>query len=256
MSLLDSARVTVNTCLKIKKGETVLIVTDTNKHSIANAFYTAAQEAGSEAIFLEMPERDYHGEEPPRAVAKAMTCADVIIAPTTYSITHTFARRKATERGARIVTLPGITVGMMNSGALKADFSSIAKEIIRVSNNLKGTQEINITTKEGTDLKFSVRGRKWITEDTGLAHKKNCHKPFIQRKMCLLKHSRGCEICLTFTLLALVNFAVVTNESVGVVRATMFALKTILPTKLFDNIATLRFCPIKFIKLWKTQANL
>lgn len=51
------------------------------------------------------------GNEPPLLVAEAMKSADVILIPTSKS-SHTSARMEASEKGARIATLPGITAEM------------------------------------------------------------------------------------------------------------------------------------------------
>jgi leucyl aminopeptidase (aminopeptidase T) len=71
--LLKAARTAVNNCLAIKKGESVLVITDLPLRKIGYAFWEAAKEAGSEAMLLEILPRSSNGEEPPEAVAKFMT---------------------------------------------------------------------------------------------------------------------------------------------------------------------------------------
>ena len=51
-------------CLAVKPGETVLIVTDTEKERIGRALFSRAVELGSEAAILTMLPRSKHGEEP------------------------------------------------------------------------------------------------------------------------------------------------------------------------------------------------
>ncbi len=171
MSLLESAKAIITNSLKIRKGEVVLILTDTNKESIAKAFQEAAEDAGAHTILMEITPTDYHGEEPPEIITRAMGQADAIIAPTTYSITHTKARAKATDKGARVISLPGITPGIMNSGSISADYAAIARDMYKVSRKLRGGKEIEILTPRGTNLTLSIRGREWI-RDSGLAHRK------------------------------------------------------------------------------------
>jgi len=43
--------------------------------------------------------RTRHGEEPPAPVAAIMKTADVVIAPTAYSISHTQARKEEHREG-------------------------------------------------------------------------------------------------------------------------------------------------------------
>jgi aminopeptidase len=100
-----------------------------------------------------------------------MKNADVVIAPTQFSVTHTQARKRANRAGARIATMPGIIQKMMSSGGMTADFKEVEKEVKRLAKILEGTKKIKITTEIGTDLEVSVEDRRWYM-DTGICHKK------------------------------------------------------------------------------------
>ena len=71
-------------------------------------------------MLLVMKEREVSGQEPPKAVAEAMKAADVVIAPTAKSLTHTSARIEAAAAGTRVATMPGITKEMFGKGAMTA----------------------------------------------------------------------------------------------------------------------------------------
>lgn len=173
--LIDGARIAVNNCMALKRRETALIITDPPRFNIAQAIFEAVEEVGAEVILMSMKPRTRHGEEPPMLIANAMRRADVIFAPTTYSITHTQARKAATRVGARIATMPGITTEMMSRGGMTANFRQIAKTINRVHKKVKGGKTVNITTELGTNLTMSIAGRRWVTEDNGLCHKKGSY---------------------------------------------------------------------------------
>jgi aminopeptidase len=171
MALIDGARTAIYTCMGVKKGEFVLILTDTEKEAIGEALFEVAKEARAEAIIVKMLPRTRHGEEPPKPIAEMMKNADVVIAPTQFSVTHTQARKRANKAGARIATMPGIIQKMMSSGGMTADFKEVEKEIKRLAKILEGTKKIKIITEIGTDLEVSVEGRRWYM-DTGICHKK------------------------------------------------------------------------------------
>ena len=76
----------------VKRGEDVLVVTDPPRLKIAGAIADVSRELGARTTLLCMPVGERHGGEPPKIVAQAMKSADVVIAPTTYSLTHTQAR--------------------------------------------------------------------------------------------------------------------------------------------------------------------
>jgi leucyl aminopeptidase (aminopeptidase T) len=172
MTLAEGAKVAVETCMGVKKGEEVLIITDATRDKIAEALFEACLDLKAEPILARMQPRTRHGEEPPDALAAMMLEANVIFAPTEYSLTHTQARRNATRAGARIATMPGITVGMMDSGAMLADFHEIARRMRRVYRKVRGGRDVSVETELGTELSLSIRGRDWITDDVGICHRK------------------------------------------------------------------------------------
>jgi len=172
MTLLEGARIAVETCMGVKKGEEVLIVSDTTRDSIAEALFQACLDLEAEPIVARIQPRTRHGEEPPDALASMMLEADVILAPTEYSLTHTKARWNATKAGARIATMPGITEGMMDSGAMLADFHEIRRRMRRVYRKIRGGRTVKIESELGTDLTLSIKGRDWVTEDVGICHQK------------------------------------------------------------------------------------
>jgi leucyl aminopeptidase (aminopeptidase T) len=175
IALIDGARIAINNCMALKKRETVLIITDPLRYSIALALFAAAEELGAEVILMSMKPRSRHGEEPPLIIAEAMKRVDAVLAPTTFSITHTQARKTATRAGVRIVSMPGITPEMMSRGGMRANFRQISKNINRLHRKIKGAKYAHIKTEEGTDLSMSLKGRKWVTEDNGLCVKKGSY---------------------------------------------------------------------------------
>jgi leucyl aminopeptidase (aminopeptidase T) len=173
--MIDGARRAINNCMNIKKREKVLIITDPPRHRIAEALFTAVDEVGAEVIMLSMQPLNRHGEEPPMIISEAMKRVDAVLAPTTYSITHTQARRLASRLGVRIATMPGITPEMMGKGGMTANFRQISRNINRLHRKIKGAREAQITTEAGTNLMMSLKGRKWVTEDDGLCYKKGSY---------------------------------------------------------------------------------
>lgn len=172
MTLAEGAKIAVETCMAVKKGEEVLIISDTTRDKIADALFQACLDVEAEPIVARMQPRTKHGEEPPDALAAMMLEADVIFAPTEYSLTHTKARWESTKAGARIATMPGITEGMMDSGAMLADFEEIRRRMRRVYRRMRGGRTATIESELGTELTLSIKGRDWITEDVGICHRK------------------------------------------------------------------------------------
>jgi len=175
MALGDGARTVIDNCLAVKKGEQVLVVSDTEMRVIGHVLFKAAKDAGAEVVHMEMLTREEHGQEPPTTVAQAMKGAGAVILATTYSMTHTAARREANRKGARVVSMPGVTLNMMSNGGMTADYREISKNIKRVSKYLIGSKQVEIRSELGTDIKLDVKGRDWVLDDDGLCFKKGTY---------------------------------------------------------------------------------
>lgn len=168
--LLIGAQIAVETCMSVKSGERVLIVTDPPRRKIAEALLEAVRIVGGKTMLICMPTGTKHGEEPPKLVADAMRTADVVFAPTTYSLTHTQARLQACKAGARVATMPMITEDMMRRGAMFADYNQVRRLTLKVAKVLDKASEVEVRTRAGTHLTFSIRGRR-AHSDTGIFHK-------------------------------------------------------------------------------------
>jgi len=162
---------TIQTCLNIKDGESVLLLTDTEMHDVAGIIRSALEPLTKNLRLLVMTPRSMDGEEPPQEVAQAMAAADVVIGATSKSMTHTAATKNAVEHGARVASMPGITVDMLTSGGMTADYTEVAEAARRVAEILSHGKEIIIQTTAGTNFRADITGRKGFS-DTGLLTEK------------------------------------------------------------------------------------
>lgn len=159
--LVKTAEGVLSSCLAVKKGEEVLIVTDDTRKEIGEAIYEAAGNLGCERLLMVMNERELSGQEPPKAVAAAMKSADVVIAPTAQSLTHTNARIEAAKAGTRVATMPGITEEMFSQGAMTADYSKVEKLTAVVTEMLSKASVAKIE-KDGHVLTININGRDGV----------------------------------------------------------------------------------------------
>lgn len=157
-------------CLNIKPLEHVLVVTDRRMLKFGRLLHKASRQINLETALMVMEPRSRDGEEPPAAVAEAMKAADVVIIVTYYSLSHTKARKKACEAGARIASMPRVTEFSFTKGGLIADYHKVDKLCKRMKRAVTGCKEMAVTSRKGTDITFSVAGRTWH-DDEGLIHK-------------------------------------------------------------------------------------
>ncbi|AZH26946.1 aminopeptidase [Haloplanus aerogenes] len=167
-ALHEAAETAVHQCMALDADESCVVVTDDERLPIGEALYDVASSVTDDAVLLRYPPGEQHGTEPPAPVAAAMADADVVLAPTTKSLSHTRARKRACDAGARAATLPGITEDVMIAG-LDADYEAIARHCREVLAQVDDADEIRVTTPSGTDLTVEPGDREWLT-DTGMVH--------------------------------------------------------------------------------------
>jgi leucyl aminopeptidase (aminopeptidase T) len=168
--LLSAATIAVRDCMGVQPGERVLVVTDAPLRPIGAALHEAARQLGTDPLLLEMVPRRTNGEEPPETVAAVMGLVDVVLCPTSKSLTHTDARRQASARGVRIGTLPGVTEDIMVR-CMNADYHRIAQRTLALCRLLEQSRTIRVTAPAGTDITMPIEGRH-AHASTGLFREK------------------------------------------------------------------------------------
>lgn len=161
---LDMAvKTVVRQCMGISPGEDVLVVCNPVTEEIGALMRIEAQGDGADATLAVISERDSHAAEPPRAVAAAMAAADVVLAPTIQSLSHTAARKAATEAGVRIGTLPGVTEEMLGR-LMTGDLEEIRRRGWAVVTDLNRGAEVHIACPHGSDLRLGLGDRMGIVD--------------------------------------------------------------------------------------------
>jgi leucyl aminopeptidase (aminopeptidase T) len=157
--LRSAALIAVRDCMGVRPGERVLVVTDAPLRTIGYAAFEAARELGNDVLLIEMLPRKTNGEEPPADVAALMTQYDVVLCPTSKSLTHTDSRRNASAKGVRVATLPGVTEEVMVR-CMNADYKEIAARTFRICDLMRTTKVIRVKAPAGTDITMPIEGRE------------------------------------------------------------------------------------------------
>ena len=170
MWYIEGVRTALEVCMDVKAGEEVLIVTDTEMLDIADAFASVSSSLGADTTVTCMKPRKTDGEEPTRPISKAMESSDVVMIPTSKSLSHTDARENASDNGARVASMPGITKEMLST-AMTADYKKIEKKTKKLADIVTESKKATIKTEKGTDLTVSLEGREGLA-DTGMLQEK------------------------------------------------------------------------------------
>ena len=186
-SVINMVRVNMG----LKDGESVLVVNDVPNPSDWSMPYSRIADmvsrslmsrriydilkgefAGGRVDYLAFPAVGQHGSEPPAAVAESFLGYDVLLLVTTYSLSHTASREKASQKGVRIASMPGIEYSMFTAdGPMSVDYSEVSRESSEIAALLSEASTARITTEHGTDITFSLAGRKGDA-DTGILSEK------------------------------------------------------------------------------------
>jgi len=167
--------------MEVKNGEKILIVTDLptqeeweklNSEKLTDALRRSllakiVSEIARKKFpnctveFYTYPSVGRPGAEPGKEVEEKMKMADVVIAITSYSLSHTNAREEACKAGARIASMPNFLPEMFYAGGpMAADYKKIAEETKKIAKLLTAANEAVVRSKQGTDIMFSVKGRE------------------------------------------------------------------------------------------------
>lgn len=176
----------------LKGGEKLLVVTDSptieewtikNSEKLTDAVRRAVlaktvSEIAAEKFpessveFFVYPSVGKHGTYPGMEVEERMKAANVVVAITTYSLSHTDAREHATNAGARVASMPMFIPEMFYPGGpVATDYKKIAIETRKITDLITQANEANIKSKAGTDFTFSLKGRKGMS-DAGILREK------------------------------------------------------------------------------------
>jgi len=164
----------------LKAGERLLVATDVPRAEdwqnetqaklqamlerafLARLVAEVAREGCSDCsvAFWPFPATGRHGTEPGEETAARMREAEVVLAITTYSLSHTNARTGATQAGARVASMPEFEPHMLEPGGpMAADYRQIAADCQTFANLLTAAKQVVVRAPHGTDLRFSLEGR-------------------------------------------------------------------------------------------------
>ncbi len=109
-----------------------------------------------------------HGSEPPEHVARLMKEYEIVLAITTFSLSHTNAREKASASGSRIASMPGLEPKMLQAeGPMSVDYEAIRQETNILAKLIDKASAARLESPTGTSLTFSIENRTGMA-DTGI----------------------------------------------------------------------------------------
>lgn len=201
----------------VKPGENVVINYDTYidervVRALAGAVY--AIDGVPTVVYTPTGTGFYAQSDPPAPLAAAVCSADVWIELAYAPIMHGEAYRQAVDiNGARYICATGLDVEMLVNCISKVDIDKVIELGEYFKAKIEGAQEIVVTSKQGTNLKGRMGGRK--VRHSGIKAKEKGYPVMMpgQTSWCPIEES--IEGTLVF------DGAIFPPESIGAVRNTV-----------------------------------
>ncbi|MBU2637339.1 MAG: aminopeptidase [Nanoarchaeota archaeon] len=168
----------VNNCVRLKKGEKLVMITDNETSLIADAIYheAAAVSHIKHPVFLmekfgERPDDGSKSLEFPEEIAKELADADVSFycaqgkAGELQSFRKPMIKVVEANKKLRHAHMPGMNEELMMTG-MCADYAKVQEVSKRVYEAVHNARQIRVTTPVGTNLTaYFSQQRKWVICD-------------------------------------------------------------------------------------------
>jgi leucyl aminopeptidase (aminopeptidase T) len=173
IKLYQAAERAVMQSLKIRPGESFLLVTDKQKMEIAEALAHWAKKAGAETTTYLMTETLRPITEPTKLFKELTKRASVFVymldSRSPEKPFRGFMVREGMTR-CRICMMPGITRDMMER-LVNIDFSAMNMFTGKVIRALRNADDVVVENEAGTRISFSVKGRRWDNDNGDISRK-------------------------------------------------------------------------------------
>ncbi len=154
------AKTVVHTCLGVREGEQLLIVSDDESDPVlVSALHAAAVLSGADVTVITQAVRGLPGAPANAVVSAAIAGADCVISPTTYALSFTPAFGEAiTSKRCRGIVMTGMRSEHFTAGAAFADYDEvyeITKSLVEI---FDAGSTMHVTSAAGSDLTASIEG--------------------------------------------------------------------------------------------------
>jgi leucyl aminopeptidase (aminopeptidase T) len=161
IELAEAARKMVEEVFPIKRGEQVLIVTDTlSDWRVVQATTAAIYSLEATPTIVHFPATRVATSEPPAPVAAAMAACDALIEFEGSYVLYSNAWFEALKAGVRIFGLPG-GVDEVVRMVQRLDYPTMVRMVKKLIKLTTAGRKIHVTSEEGTDLWVEPRLLEW-----------------------------------------------------------------------------------------------
>ena len=178
--MLNAANKAMLEVYEVSADDKVLILTDIQSKTIANAFRDACAKIGCEEETYKIDENQRPLKESPQELLKMLPGKSVVLNilkafPEEINFRIQWIFKVEEGRYRKLGHMPGITEDMM-VGSVDVDYTKMRETADSLIKALENADRIHITTNEGTDLILGVKDRPFVG-DVGVQQSLECNLP-------------------------------------------------------------------------------
>lgn len=179
----NGAQVIVEDVVNVKKNERVLIIANPATNVIAQDLYLAVEKTGGIPTLIFQKDKTSFDNANKEVLAAIATEPEVCFSISNVKLgkdpeaqknpyvtedgqkfTHIFDYLLDGKKTMRGIWTPGITEDMMNRTA-NIDYCQLQERCKKLEEIFDGAEKVRITAPGGTDIEFSIKGRKLLSDD-------------------------------------------------------------------------------------------
>ncbi len=169
--MVEAAKQAMIHAMDLKPGEKVLVVTDSKRKSVGEAFARAAEAAGasSEIYFLpddKRPLSDIPDDLPPLLEGKNVVINAFMGMAEETPFRIKWIKKVIEPRDKRLGHAPGITEDMMLHGPMNINYAEMKQMVSRMLEAMENAKTAHVTSPAGTDLVLNIEDRGFMTDVT------------------------------------------------------------------------------------------
>lgn len=143
----------------LRPSDSVLIVSDTRSDGrVARVLFEEILAHGADVSWSQVRARDRNGDELPAPVRSSLMATDLLMLLTSWSPTNSSGLIEAMSQGVRVSSMPGLTMSLLGSGGMTADYEEVKRLTDRWGECLAAGERISLRTGGGTDLEAELGG--------------------------------------------------------------------------------------------------
>ena len=163
LDFIKTYNLCIETCMGVKKGEKVLIITNDKNKEIAEGLASMVYLREADPYILSHTTKEIFKVEPPELIVECMKKADVILVALSFfegaNFFHTQARKDAIKRGGRFAM---VWITPEIAKITKEEIYKTRELSVKIAEMLTTAKVARVRTEAGTDITMGLEGRKSI----------------------------------------------------------------------------------------------